>query len=195
MHPDLSQQDIAYVTATFRTQTDAERHAAAAGLAPQPSYVLPDGRGMVPASPDPDLAQASDPGDLHRRFLTRWIAGGGDPENADSELTAWLNGGYGVCLRSPAPESILAKAGLAQAITALVARPLPQQDWWRATLRNAVAAYDQLVLPFTSVDPARFGGSTSRTRLVDAVRAQWPDVFTDPQLHPWAKQLAKDVER
>jgi hypothetical protein len=132
MHPDLTPQDIGYVTATFQTQTDSDRDATAAGLAPQPCYVLPDGRAMVCAAPDPDLALAADRGDLRRRFLARWIAAGGYEQDADPELTAWLNGGYGVCLRTPAPESILAKSGLAQAITALIARPMPEQDWWRA---------------------------------------------------------------
>ncbi len=54
---------------------------------------------------------------------------------------------------------------------------MPHRAWWRDTLRNAVNAYDSLVLPFASVDSARFGAPTSRARLVDGVRAQWPQVF------------------
>jgi hypothetical protein len=177
MHPELTAADVEYVRATFREQSERERQRADEGLAPQASYTLPDGTGMVSAAPDAELADARDPDDLRRRFDTRWAAAGGDPQEADSELRAWLNGGYGVCLRSPGPESILVKDGLARAITALVARPIPHEAWWRTTLRHAVAAYDALVLPFASVDSARFGGPSSRTRLVDEVRARWPDVF------------------
>jgi hypothetical protein len=178
MHDELTDDDVAYVRARFRPQTDHERARAAAGLAPQPSYVLPDGTPMVSAEPDQHLAQATDPQDLHRRFVSRWVGAGGHEQDADPELVAWLNGGYGVCLASPGPEAILAKDGLAQAITALVARPMPQLPWWQDTVRHTVNAYDALVLPFASVDAVRFGGTTSRTRLVDAVRARWLGPFT-----------------
>lgn len=177
MHPELTDEDLAYVRSGFRPQTERERERAAAGLAPQPSYLLPDGTAMIPAAPDPELAAATDARDLRRRFLARWLAAGGSEPDAEAELEAWLDGGYGVCLRSPGPEAILAKDGLARTITALSARPAPDQAWWRASLRHAVNAYDELVLPFASVDPARFGAPTSRMRLVDAVRARWPEVF------------------
>jgi hypothetical protein len=182
MHPDLTHDDIDYVTATFRELSAADQQAAAAGLAPQPSYLLPSGRAMGPARPDPELAGASDASDLRRRFRTRWVAAGGQAQDADSEFAAWLGGGYGVCLRSPAPETILAKTALAQAITALIARPLPDQHWWQATLRSAVEAFDQLVLPFASVDAERFGRPTTRTRLIDTVRERWPEVFAHANL-------------
>jgi hypothetical protein len=178
---DLTDEDVNYVRSTFQPQSDADRERAAAGIAPQPSYVLPDGTAMVSAAPDPDLAQSQDPADLRGRFATRWTAAGGRPEEVDAQLAEWLDGIYALCLRSPGPEAILAKGGLADAITALIARPLPEEAWWRETLRHAVAAYDALVLPFASTDPARFGVATSRMRLIDAVREQWPEVFTpDP---------------
>lgn len=175
MHPQLTDQDAAYVRSTFRPQTEHDRGRAAAGLAAQPSYVLPDGTPMVSAVLDEELAQATDPQDLRRRFVSRWVSAGGREQDADRELAAWLNGGYGVCLRAPAPEAILAKDGLAKAIEALIAQPMPQHSWWRAALRHAVDAYDSLVLPFASVDSVRFGGATSRARLVDAVRARWSE--------------------
>jgi len=176
MHPELTAEDVAYVRSTFCTQSDLDRQRAAAGLAPQASYLLPDGTPMVATEPDADLAQTTDPLDLRQRFHTRWVAAGGRHQDADAELEAWLRGGYGVCLRSPCPETILAKTALAQTIAALTTRPMPQRAWWRETLRHAVAAYDELVLPFASVDPARFGGTTSRAQLIDTVRAQWPEL-------------------
>jgi len=181
MHADLTDQDVAYVRSTFRAQSDAERERADRGLAPKPSYWLPDGTPMVSMSPDRDLSDATDPSDLHARFVSRWAAAGGSRNDTDSELAAWLGGGYGACLASPGPETILVKDGLARAITALVAQPMPEASWWPATLVHAVAAYDALVLPFASVDPARFGGTTSRQRLVDAVRGRWSGLFSPDQ--------------
>ena len=178
MDPELTDHDVAYVRSAFRPQTEDERARAAAGLAAEPSYILPDGTPMTSAELDQDLAEAADAEDLHRRFVSRWVDAGGNARDADPELAAWLRGGYGACLRSPAPEAILAKDGLARAIEALTARPLPHLTWWRETLGYAVDAYDSLVLPFASVDPVRFGGTTSRARLVDSVRAQWPELFT-----------------
>lgn len=175
MHPPLTDQDVSYVQSAFRPQTEHERARAAAGLAPQPSYILPDGTPMVSAEPDEDLAQAGDTRDLQRRFVSRWVRAGGHEQDARTELAAWLRGGYGVCLRTPTPEAILAKDALAKAIEALIAQPMPCHPWWRDTLRHAVDAYDSLVLPFASVDSVRFGGATSRARLVDAVRARWPE--------------------
>lgn len=177
MHPPLTAADETYVRARFRPQGPSERERADAGLAPQPSYCLPDGTAMLSAASDPELLAAPDRETLARRFKARWTGAGGRPEDAPAELEAWLGGGYGVCLPDPGPETILAKEGLAQAITALSARARPEEEWWRATLRAAVAAYDALVLPFASVDPQRFGAPTSRSRLVDDVRAAWPQAF------------------
>jgi hypothetical protein len=170
---------VRYVRSAFQAQTPAERERADAGLAPGPSYVLPDGTAMIPAVPDPDLAATNDALILRERFKTRWLAAGGDPEQVDSELASWLEGVYGVCLLSPAPETILAKDGLARAIIALAARPAPENAWWRAALRGAVSGYDALVMPFASGDPGRFGAPTSRMRLVDEVRRRWPELFND----------------
>jgi hypothetical protein len=180
----LTDQDVAYVTSTFRRQTEAEHHRAAARCAPKAAYLLPDGTPMVPAAPDEELDGASDPEHLHRRFARRWVDVGGRPEAVAAELATFLDGRYGVCLPSPGPEVILAKEAIAQAIAALIAIPTPQQDWWRDTLRCAVAAYDALVLPFASVDPDRFGQPTSRMILVDSVRERWPDVFTQAPSEP-----------
>jgi hypothetical protein len=179
MHTKLTEADVAYVRARFRPQTAVEHGRAAAGLAPGPSYRLPDDTAMVSADQEADLAAAVDAEDLRGRFHARWRAAGGPEDEVDAQLTAWLGGGYGVCLSTPCPEAILAKDGLARTIAALIARPAPDRPWWRATLRHAVAAYDALILPFASVDAARFGGETSRQRLVDAPRTRWPEVFAE----------------
>jgi hypothetical protein len=69
--PELTDQDVSYVSSTFRAQTEAERRRAAAGCAPKPAYLLPDGTGMTSAKPDEELASAADSDDLRRRFKTR----------------------------------------------------------------------------------------------------------------------------
>jgi hypothetical protein len=51
---------------------------------------------MVSAEPDEHLGKASDPQDLRRRFVPRWVRAGGQEHAADPELAGWLNGGYGV---------------------------------------------------------------------------------------------------
>jgi hypothetical protein len=178
-HSQLGDHDLTYVTETFRPQSAEERARASAGLSPKPAYRLPDGTAMVSAVVD-ELANTADARTLHDRFAERWLQAGGEPGEVDKELKAWLEGLYSVCLRSPGPELILAKGEIAGAIKALLARPLPEADWWCQTLRHTVAAYETLVLPFASVDPERFGRATSRSLLVDAVRERWPHVFEEP---------------
>jgi hypothetical protein len=137
--PELTGQDVAYVTSAFRCQSDAERERAAARLALNPAYFLADATPLVSAAPDDDLAVADNANDLLGRFTRRWLDAGGRPEDVEAEFASWLDGRYGVCLRSPTPELILAKEGVAQAIQALAARPMPHEDSWRETLRGSIA--------------------------------------------------------
>lgn len=170
---ELTAADVDYVRASYRPQTEPERERAAAGVAPEPSYVLPDGTAMTSVRTDEDLADALDPSDLRRRFTERWQAAGGREDELERAIEAYLEGIYGVCLPAPGPEAIVAKGSLADAIEALIARPRPGERWWRETLRATVDAYDALVMPFTSADPARFGRPTSRQSLIDDVRERW----------------------
>lgn len=180
MHPPLTGPDLEYVQRNFVAQTPSQQARARLRAAPAASYTTPDGTPMVSRTPDRGLQDAKDAAELERMFTDRWTLAGGREDELDAELDSFLSGGYGVCLASPSPETILAKAGLAQAIGALTTQPAPNSAWWTATLRSTVSAYDALVLPFASVDAARFGGSTSRARLVDRVRERWPDLFAEP---------------
>ncbi len=100
------------------------------------------------------------------RFRDRFIAAGGDPDAVEEEHRAWLSGEYGACLHSTSPEAIVAKSSLMTTITALLADPQPDEDRWRTALRGSVDALDAIERPFARHDRARFGGPTSRDRLI-----------------------------
>ena len=159
----MTPDDIAYVRANFRPLEDPEL--VEQGLLPRPTYVLPDGTPMVPETHAATQAGA---------FRERFLAAGGRPDEVEEELEAWLGGGYGACLRDPSPETIVAKGALMTAIGALLARPAPDD----AALRAAVAALDALERPFAASDRERFGGSTSRDRLITEPRARFPRLWS-----------------
>jgi hypothetical protein len=161
----MNRDDIAYVREAFRPLDASAAELVERGLLPRPTYVLPDGTEMVP-----ETHGALRVGEFRERFL----AAGGRPEDAGEELEAWLGGGYGACLHDPSPEAIVAKGALMTAIGALLARPAPED----AALRAAVDALDALERPFAAADRERFGGSTSRDRLITATRARFPQLWS-----------------
>ncbi|MFL5840022.1 MAG: DUF6058 family natural product biosynthesis protein [Thermoleophilaceae bacterium] len=148
------------------------------GVLPQATYVLPDGTPMVPGDHAALLDEVGgDPDAVAARFRERFLASGGNPGAAEEEYTAWLSGEYGACLHHTTPEAIVAKDALMTGITALLARPLPTDDRWRAALRGAVDALDALERPFARHDRVRFGGPSSRDRLIVATRERFPDIW------------------
>ena len=159
----MTPEDIAYVRVNFRPLEDAEL--VQRRVLPQATYVLPDGTPMVPQTHGAVTAG---------HFRERFIAAGGRPDEVEEELEAWLGGGYGACLRDPSPETIVAKGALMSAIGALLARPAPDD----AALRAAVDALDALERPFAACDRERFGGSTSRDRLITEPRARFPQLWS-----------------
>src|SRR3954454_12919308 len=176
--PATAADDIEYVGSSFRPMDDAVRALVEGAVLPQATYVLPDGTAMVPANHTALLDEAGgDPDAVASRFRERFVAAGGDPRDADEEYEGWLSGEFGACLREPTPEAIVAKSGLMAAITALVAAPREREEWWRGALRAAVDALDALERPFAHYDRERFGGPTSRDRLITATRERFPDVW------------------
>jgi hypothetical protein len=150
------------------------------GVLPRATYVLPDGTPMVPADHAALLNDAGgDPDTVPALFRERFLAAGGDPAGADAEHAAWLSGEYGACLWSTAPEAIVAKGALMAAITALLAEGKQTEPAWRAALRGAVDALDALERPFAPYDRQRFGGPTSRDRLVTATRERFADLWAE----------------
>ena len=170
--------DIGYVRSAFRPMDDAVRALVARGVLPQATYVLPDNTPMVPADHAALLDDAKgDPDAVAERFRERFIAAGGDPTEADEEHAAWLSGEYGACLHQTTPEAIVAKGALMTAITALLAAPAPAENDWRVALRGAVDALDAIERPFAGYDRDRFGGPSSRDRLITATRERFPDLW------------------
>jgi hypothetical protein len=176
--PASAEDDIAYVTASFTPMDDSIRPLVEQGLLPRASYVLPDGTPMVPADHAQLIEDAGgDPGAIASHFSERFLAAGGDPADAADEYEAWLSGDYGACLRTTSPEAIVAKSSLMGALGALLARPAPGDASWCAALRCAVDALDALERPFAVYDRERFGGPTSRDRLITATRERYTNVW------------------
>jgi hypothetical protein len=176
--PAEAATDIDYVRSTFRPMDEAMRPLVEDGLLPQATYVLPDGTPMVPPDHADLLVDAGgDPAAVGEHFRERFLAAGGAPELAQEEYAAWLSGGYGACLRATTPEAIVTKDALMTAITALLARPSPTAPGWRTALRAAVDALDAIERPFAEHDRTRFGGPTSRDRLITATRERFPELW------------------
>jgi hypothetical protein len=176
--PADATEDIEYVRDAFRPMDDAVRPLVEKGVLPSATYVLPDGTPMVPADHDALLADAGGDGDaVAALFRERFVAAGGDPSAAAEEHAAWLSGEYGACLHSTTPEAIVAKDALITAITALLAQAAPSEDRWRTALRGAVDALDALERPFARYDRDRFGGPSSRDRLIAATRERFPELW------------------
>jgi hypothetical protein len=176
--PASAEQDIAYVIASFEPMDDSVRPLVEQGLLPRATYVLPDGTPMVPADHAQLIEDAGgDVAAVAAHFNERFLAAGGDPADAADEYEAWLSGEYGACLRTTSPEAIVAKSSLMDAVRALLARPAPGNSSWCAALRCAVDALDALERPFAAYDRERFGGPTSRDRLITAARERYANVW------------------
>lgn len=177
--PESAEQDIAYVKESFRPMDESSRPLVERGILPQATYVLPDGTAMVPDDHAQLLQEADgDPGAVAHSFRARFMFAGGHPEELDREYKAWLSGEYGACLYSTTPEAIVAKSALISAIEALLAGPAPRRGWWCGALQAAVDALDSLERQFTEYDRQRYGGPTSRDRLITATRERFPEIWS-----------------
>ena len=175
--PADAHDDIDYVKASFQPMAERVRTLVERGVLPRATYELPDGTPMVPADHAALLDDAGgDPDAVAVRFRERFVAAGGDPEQVEEEHEAWLSGEYGACLHTTTPEAIVAKTALMTTIRALLARPA-DDDVWRAALRGAVDALDALERPFARWDRERFGGPSSRDRLITTTRERFPDLW------------------
>jgi hypothetical protein len=176
--PDGS-ADIIYVESHFQPMADMAKPLVERGLLPQATYLLPDDTPMVPhdhAQLLQDVGGA--PEAIAEHFRSRFESAGGDPRATEEEYTAWLSGEYGACLHSTTPEAIVVKDRLMGAIDALLLGTAPEDPSWRGALRASVDALDALERPFAQYDRERFGGPTSRDRLITATRERYPDVFS-----------------
>lgn len=189
--------DVAYVRRDYLTleaacagrdeSADDVRRGMATGRMPRPSYFLAGGTEMVPpdyfALADAAGGWAALPAWFAARLARELTARGMDasPARVAEEWTAYLAGEYGVCLRGVTPAGIAEKARLVDAVSALLASPRPAAAGWREALRRDVDRLDAIVRRFTRSDRARFGGSVSRERLIDAAHARYPALWRADQ--------------
>jgi Family of unknown function (DUF6058) len=188
--PTFSDEDVAYVTSGFvelaelcRSRgrgVDEVRGWIDDGLVPKPTYVLPDGRLLVPG----DLLDlVDDAGGIEngRAEFVRRLAQAADAARSahdpDEEWNAYLSGEYGACLKHVSPETIVEKTSLMRWIEELLASPRPEAEDWIAALKRSVDCLDELERPFAPhYDRLRFGGPSSRDRLITAVRERYPAI-------------------
>ena len=86
------------------------------------------------------------------------------------------DGGYGACLKSPNPKTVVQKALLVAGIKRLLALPREADPQWETSLRSKVNALDKLELPFAEYDRMVYG-STTRDRLITNVKEKYPHIF------------------
>lgn len=190
--PKMGPRDLRYIQAQYVTLADLCRRTGRdqaevealieQGALPQPSYVLPEGTGMFPADYLELWEAAGDVAALSAHFRVRYQAAAAQAnvELGDGEVeqawTDYLSGLYGVCLQQVTPETILSKAVQIERIEGLLADPRPTDPGWLEALRASVDSLDGLERPFTGYDRRRFGGPTSRDRLITAVRRRYPQI-------------------
>jgi hypothetical protein len=181
---DFSADDVRYIEEAYvpLELLCAERGVDPEGL-PQPAYVLPDGRRMVPRDYFELLDDAGGREGMRERFESRLRAAAaaaglefGEEWNPESEWTDYLEGTYAVCLWSVTPEAMVEKERLIRTIRALVDRPEPASAAWKERLADAVGALDALERPFTDYDRARWEYTTRALYITD-VRARFPEAF------------------
>jgi len=190
--PVLTAADIAYVRAGFvaldqlcaeHGRDEQETHASIAqGRLPAASYVLADGTEMVPADYFALADEAGGVDRVHDAFVARYSAAANAETpplaTADEEWDAYLSGLYGVCLKHVTPETIVRKSALVAELERLLAAPQPESTEWATELLERVDELDALERPFApSYDRQRFGGPSSRDRLITAPRESYPAVF------------------
>ena len=187
----LSDADVEYIRSGFvaleelclRTSRDPAvvRAEMEAGRLPRASYLLDDGTEMVPPDYFALSDQAGGPDHLREHFLEGYeravVAEPDVDADAEEEWKAYLSGEYGVCLKQVSPETIVRKAALIARIEALLAELAPSDPEWAAGLRAAVDELDALERQFAAFDRIRFGGPSSRDRLITATRQAYPELF------------------
>lgn len=160
--------DIRYIETQFM-QLDAR-----SAERPAASYTLDDGREFYPR--DYFELEVDE-----RRFKSRLASACAmeriaplDPEEA---WTVFMDGVYGVCLKSATPENIARKNALLQRIEALTTTPNEDDNTWLAALKRAVDALDELERAFSPhYDRRRFGRPPTRDTHITAMRHKYPRI-------------------
>jgi hypothetical protein len=190
--PVSAEADVAYVREHFVELGElsvshgdnpaAVRTAIAEGQLPAPSYVLADGAEMVPEDYFDLVDEAGGLDRIGEAFLERYAAAAGrETASLASGADEWgdyLSGLYGVCLKRVTPEDIVRKSALVAELDELLANPDPETLAWATAVRERVDELDALERPFApTYDRLRFGGPSSRDRLITETRQRYPELF------------------
>jgi Family of unknown function (DUF6058) len=164
---EFTPDDIAYIEENFVCP-----QARPAG--PGPAYVLDDGSAFYPADyASQETDEARFKARLHAEAIVQQIA----PLDAGETWQTYLEGIYGICLRSATPENIARKAALIQRIESLVSDPCQDDPQWVLALKRAVDALDALERPFSPhYDRKRFGRPPTRDSHIRDVRRRFPQI-------------------
>jgi len=148
---------------------DELRRLMLANRLPLPSYIRSDDAQMVARDL---LGLADEAGGFEQ--LPAWFAQQWDsPLEAVSEWDDYLSGRY-VCLRLVSPANMRRKNELCEAIEEELAHPAPERGEWLQRIHALVDELDEIEPPFAPYDRLRFGGPSSRDRLITGVRARFP---------------------
>ncbi|MDQ6824892.1 MAG: DUF6058 family natural product biosynthesis protein [Candidatus Eremiobacteraeota bacterium] len=189
----LSAQDQEYVVANYSTLAEAckDRQFSQddvgllmlSGRLPMPSYVLPDGTLMVPADYFQLLDEAGSLEALQSVFRQRlYLAAQSegmlmDEDAIEATWFGYLQGHFGLCLRSVTPENIVLKAKLIECVQKCLLEPAPAQHSWCDRLRDSVEKLAAIEREFAEYDSVRFARQPSRFLYVDQVRGRFPKLF------------------
>lgn len=184
----LTDADVAYIRDNFRALADLCRDRGQdfetvkalvrERRLPAPSYLLHDGTEMVPADYFALVDRAGGPDQLRREFERRYRAAGGASDELEDDWHGYLDGVYGICLRSVSPESIVRKSHLVESITALLENAAPADAAWSTQLQRQVNELDALEREFSpDYDRHRFERPPSRDLLIARTRQQFQELF------------------
>ena len=173
-------EDVQYVRAHYVTLDQLARglgeHDWPGTQLPSATYALADGSLWYPRDwwrLYDDAGGVAGMAALFARRLGAACRALGFPCDVDEHWHAYLAGLYGACLRDVTPEAIALKEHFVARLNAALADPRPADPVWRARVHEEVDALDGLTRPFAACDRLRFGGSTSRARLIDVARARY----------------------
>jgi hypothetical protein len=185
--------DLAYLREHFRTleqicagraETPGEvRRLISERKLPRPSYLLEDGTELVPTDYFALVDAAGGVDGLRDEYVRRYhqaLAENGldfDMELLERRWESYLDGVSGICMRRVTPETIVRKRVLIDAIEELLSEPRPDEEPWRANLRERVDELDRIEKPFAP-DYDRDGRfvPTRDTHIRD-VRRRYPHIW------------------
>jgi hypothetical protein len=184
----LSDADVAYVRANFRSLAELCRERGEPleevqalvrdRRLPAASYILPDGSEMVPADYFALVDEVGGPERLRQEFERRHRAAGGAAKELEVDWQGYIDGVYGICLRSVSPEAIVRKGELVRSIGSLLEHKAPDDSRWRTQLRRQVDELDALEREFSpDHDRHHFDRPPSRDLLIAVARERYPELF------------------